>query len=102
VSRITVRLAPTKLSDSVLFSDKFTFVAGTGLDSSEVRPDNSHCPVLTVEECWKTRTHNPKTDIVVAVGGRFVVAVGSATVRGIIDPGTATFTYACPNTYYTP
>ena len=54
-----------------------------------VRPDNSHCPVLTVEECWQHRAHNPKTDI--------VVAVGRATIRRIIVPGTAPFTDACPD-----
>jgi len=62
-----------------------------------VRPDNSHCPVLTVEECWKNRTHYPKTNIVVAVGGSIIVAVGSATVHRIVVPGTATFTDADPN-----
>jgi hypothetical protein len=62
-----------------------------------VRPDNSHCPVLTVEECWKHRPDNPKTDIVVAVGGIVVVAVGRATVRRIIVPRTAPFTDACPD-----
>jgi hypothetical protein len=65
-----------------------------------VHPNNSHCPVLTVEECWKNRTHNPKTDILVAVGGIVVVAVGSATVRRIIVPRAAPFTDACPKRHF--
>lgn len=61
-----------------------------------VRPDNSHCPALTVEECWKQPIHYPKTDIVVAVGGRFMVAVSGTTVCRIIVPGAAPFFMPVP------
>jgi hypothetical protein len=40
--------------------------------------------------------HNPKTDIVVAVGGIVVVAVGSTTIRGIVVTRSAAFTEASP------
>ena len=96
MSRISLRLSPTKLSGSVLFLEVVAFLAGTGLDSSECAQQKFLLSVLTVEECWKNRTHHPKTEIVVAVGGRFVVAVGSATVRRIVVPRTAPFTDADP------
>ena len=42
-----------------------------------------------LEECWKHHTHNPKTEIVAAVAGERVEAVGSATVPRNAEPRTA-------------
>jgi hypothetical protein len=44
-------LQPTKLPNSVLFSEIVTNFTGIGLDSSMVRLMNSHSLILTAEEC---------------------------------------------------
>lgn len=63
----------TKLTDSGLFSDAMS-ITGTGLDSSQAHPTDSHLPVLAQKECWGD-THNTKTDIVVTVVAGIIVAV---------------------------
>ncbi|WP_225977556.1 hypothetical protein [Nostoc sp. CENA543] len=44
-------LQPTKLPNSVLFSEIVTNFTGIGLDSSMVRSMNSHSLILTAKEC---------------------------------------------------
>jgi len=53
-------------------------------------PANSHLPVR-IPKSTRGTTDNTKTDIVVAVVGRIIVAIGGTTIPRIVDPGTAAF-----------
>jgi hypothetical protein len=64
MGRTTVRLAPTKLSDPALYSDKAIFVTGTGLDSSTYSgsQESEVCPMPYALCPTKTKQSHPHID----------------------------------------
>ena len=76
-----------------LFSDVCTSLERVW--TLRVLPANSHQPALTVKSA-RQLARNPKTDIVVAVIARIVVATGRTAIPRIIDPGAAAQLLYCP------
>jgi len=65
-------------------------ITGAALDSSRHSQQISHLLALAQKSARGT-TDYPKTDIVVRVVGRIVVAIGRTTIPRIVVPGTAAF-----------
>ncbi len=83
---MTVRKTPTKLSNRWGFLD--ANASPERVWTLLVLPTDSHQPALTMKS---TRRHatDAKTNIVVAVIARIVVAISRPAILGIVVPGTA-------------
>ncbi len=90
---MTVRGTPTKLSNRWVCLD--ADASPERVWTLLVLPADSHQPALTVKNTRRHATH-PKTDIVVAVVARIVVAIGRAAIPRIVVPGTAPQQLCCP------
>ncbi len=90
---MTVRGTPTKLSNRWVCLD--ADASPERVWTLLVLPADSHQPALTVKSTRQQATH-PKTDIVVAVVARIVVAIGRAAIPTIGVPGTAPQQLCCP------
>jgi hypothetical protein len=64
-----------------------------------IHPTDSHQSALTVKSTRQNATH-PKTEVVVAIIARVVVANGGAAILGIVVPGTAAQQLCCPPQVY--
>ncbi len=84
VESVNVSAMLTKLTDSGLFLDAMS-ITGTGLDSFLARPTDSHLPVLAQKSAGDD-TRNTKTDIVVTIVARIVVANRRTAVMWIVVP----------------
>jgi hypothetical protein len=87
MSRITVRLAPTKISGSVYFWMPLPTSREKGW-TLLAHSANSHWPTLAVKST-RNQTNHPKTDVVVTIVARVPVAISRAAVPRIVVPRTA-------------
>jgi hypothetical protein len=68
-------------------------IAGTGLDSSNVLPVDSH-QLAPTQRSAGGNAHHPKTVVVVEVV--VVVAIRGTAIPGIVVPRATAFCHACP------
>ena len=89
-ARVDFRMkSPLKnANEDVCGTSEVTSITGAGLDSSDVRPVNSHPPVLTSKSARRRTNNNTKPPVVVPFVRVVPVAVGGAAVFRIVDPRT--------------